>query len=47
MWRCNDELRARADKLQNRSKKGAKHYVGMSYYVYNFCMSYANFLVVD
>nr|AHF21553.1 phosphoenolpyruvate carboxylase [Selenicereus undatus] len=27
MWRCNDELRARADKLHNHSKGDGKHYI--------------------
>ncbi|CAD6344068.1 unnamed protein product [Miscanthus lutarioriparius] len=27
MWRCNDELRARADELHRSSKKDAKHYI--------------------
>ncbi|KAJ8426176.1 hypothetical protein Cgig2_021030 [Carnegiea gigantea] len=27
MWRCNDELSARADKLHNRSKRDGKHYI--------------------
>nr|AVN87068.1 phosphoenolpyruvate carboxylase 1 [Selenicereus undatus] len=27
MWRCNDELRARADKLHNSSKEDGKHYI--------------------
>uniref|UniRef100_A0A0E0LU94 phosphoenolpyruvate carboxylase n=1 Tax=Oryza punctata TaxID=4537 RepID=A0A0E0LU94_ORYPU len=27
MWRCNDELRARADELHLSSKKDAKHYI--------------------
>ncbi|RLM61216.1 hypothetical protein C2845_PM14G08810 [Panicum miliaceum] len=27
MWRCNDELRARADELQRSSKKNVKHYI--------------------
>ena len=29
MWRCNDELRIRADELHRSSKKDAKHYIGM------------------
>ncbi|CAH8363556.1 unnamed protein product [Eruca vesicaria subsp. sativa] len=30
MWRCNDELRVRADELHvNRRKDAAKHYIGM------------------
>lgn len=29
MWRCNDELRVRADELHRSSKKDAKHYIGM------------------
>jgi hypothetical protein len=28
MWRCSDELRARADELHRSSKKDAKHYIG-------------------
>jgi hypothetical protein len=28
MWRCNDELRSRADELHRSSKKDAKHYIG-------------------
>ena len=28
MWRCNDELRFRADGLLQSSKKDAKHYIG-------------------
>ena len=28
MWRCNDELRVRADELLRSSKKDAKHYIG-------------------
>ncbi|KAG2681691.1 hypothetical protein I3843_11G156600 [Carya illinoinensis] len=27
MWRCNDELRVRADELHRSSKKDAKHYI--------------------
>lgn len=27
MWRCNDELRARADELHRTSKRDAKHYI--------------------
>jgi|UniRef100_A0ACD5XRD8 phosphoenolpyruvate carboxylase len=27
MWRCNDELRSRADELHRSSKKDAKHYI--------------------
>ncbi|KAK4487030.1 hypothetical protein RD792_006373 [Penstemon davidsonii] len=27
MWRCNDELRARADDLHSSSKRDAKHYI--------------------
>ncbi|KAE8701081.1 hypothetical protein F3Y22_tig00110548pilonHSYRG00155 [Hibiscus syriacus] len=27
MWRCSDELRARADELFRTSKKDAKHYI--------------------
>lgn len=30
MWRCNDELRVRADELDRSSKKDAKHYIGNS-----------------
>lgn len=30
MWRCNDELRARADELHRlSSRKYAKYYIGM------------------
>lgn len=28
MWRCSDELRARADELLRSSKRDAKHYIG-------------------
>jgi len=46
MWRCNNELRARAEKLHNRSKRDGKHYIGMPYYVNHFCMSNVNFSVL-
>lgn len=29
MWRCNEELRARADELHRSSRRDAKHYIGM------------------
>lgn len=29
MWRCNDELRARADELHRTSKRDVKHYIGI------------------
>lgn len=29
MWRCSDELHARADELLRSSRKDAKHYIGM------------------
>ncbi|KVH88808.1 Phosphoenolpyruvate carboxylase [Cynara cardunculus var. scolymus] len=29
MWRCNDELHARADELHRTSKRDVKHYIGM------------------
>lgn len=29
MWRCNDEVRARAQELHSQSKSDAKHYIGM------------------
>lgn len=28
MWRCNDELRVRAEELHRSSKRDAKHYIG-------------------
>ena len=31
MWRCNDEVRARAQELHSQSKSDAKHYIGMPY----------------
>lgn len=29
MWRCNDELRIRAEELHSSAKRDAKHYIGM------------------
>lgn len=28
MWRCNDELRVRADVLHRSTRRDAKHYIG-------------------
>lgn len=35
MWRCTDELRVRAHELHRSSKRDAKHYIGMYYFVLN------------
>jgi len=35
MWRCTDELRVRAHELHRSSKRDAKHYIGMCYFVLN------------
>lgn len=44
MWRCSDELCARADELHRSSKRDAKHYIGMSLVVLIFvvCFMVAN-----
>lgn len=45
MWRCSDELRARADILHCSSKKDAKHYIGMqlsSVFCYNIVEAHMN-----
>lgn len=33
MWRCNDELRDRAHELHRSSKRDAKHYIGMYFFL--------------
>ena len=36
MWRCNDELRARAQEIHSAPKKAAKHYIGDKTLLYIF-----------
>lgn len=35
MWRCNDELNARAQEIHKQSKSDAKHYIGMPFFALN------------
>lgn len=42
MWRCNDELRARADELHRTSKRDVKHYIGI-FFFYNFIFQLLRF----
>lgn len=33
MWRCNEEIRQRVAQLERTSKKEAKHYIGIVFFV--------------
>lgn len=42
MWRCNDELRVRADEMHHSAKKDevAKHYIGRHEKIWEMCCDF-------
>lgn len=42
MWRCNDELRVRADEMHHSAKKDevAKHYIGRHEKIWEMCCAF-------